>query len=80
MAIEIITQLHDNSMYLLAVQEVPYLNRNVTILSPFYVIESLYDCYHVASFSTIQFGFFQMQSDRVEENYRDTQTKILQNK
>ena len=44
------------------------------------MIESLYNCYHVASFSTIQFDFFQMTSNQVEGNYRDKQKKFQQNK
>ena len=49
-AIKIIVQMRDGSVYLPAAQEVPYLNRNTTVLSQFCAIESLYDCYHVALF------------------------------
>ena len=66
-------------MYLPALQGIPYFNRNETILPQFYMIESLYDCYHVARFSTFLLGFYQLRSDHVEGNFRDKQTKILQN-
>ena len=55
-------------------------NRNETILSRFFAIKSLYDCYHLAWFSTIRLGFFRMWSDNVEVNYMGMQPKILQNK
>ena len=58
-AIEIIAQVRESSMYLPAVQEVPYLDTNATILSRFCAIERLYDRCHETSFlTTIQFGFF----------------------
>ena len=56
--IEIIVPMRDSSMYLPAVQDLPYLNINATILWQFCAIEILYDCYHVAWFSTIRLGLF----------------------
>ena len=73
--IKIIAQMRESSMYLPAVQEIPYLNRNATILSRICMIESFYNCYHVAWFSTIWLGFF---SDMIGP-CEDKQMKILQN-
>ena len=42
---EIIAQVCDNSMYSPAVQEVPYLNRNVTMSLQFCAIEIFYNSF-----------------------------------
>ena len=57
-AIEIIAQVLESSMYLPAEQEFPYFDTKATILSRFCAIERLYNRCHEASFLTIQFGFF----------------------